>query len=90
MKRVRTENCSPFIAAWRALARLMRDPELVVTTRLSEGDIVIFNNRRVLHGRTAFETTHERHLQGCYLERDGLMSSLRVARSKIRENHGQR
>lgn len=79
-----------FYAAYRAFARLLREPQLILTTRLSEGDVVVFDNRRVLHGRTAFAATAERHLQGCYLERDGLMSNLRVMERRVAEANGQR
>ncbi|KCV69103.1 hypothetical protein H696_04519 [Fonticula alba] len=35
------------------------------------GDLIVFDNRRVLHARTAFESaTGERHLRGSYLRLD--------------------
>ncbi|WP_422326832.1 TauD/TfdA family dioxygenase, partial [Trebonia sp.] len=34
---------------------------------------LIFDNTRVLHARTAFAATGERHLQGCYADLDGLL-----------------
>ena len=43
-----------FYAAYRAFAELAADPEALVTTTLAPGDCVIFDNTRVLHGRTAF------------------------------------
>jgi gamma-butyrobetaine dioxygenase len=43
------------------------------------GDLVAFDNRRVLHARTAFDpATGRRHLQGTYVDRDDLMSTLRI------------
>jgi alpha-ketoglutarate-dependent taurine dioxygenase len=49
------------------------------------GDCLIFDNTRVLHARTAFAApsegeTGERHLQGCYADLDGLLSTLAVLR----------
>jgi gamma-butyrobetaine dioxygenase len=39
------------------------------------------DNLRVLHGRTGFAADEgERHLQGCYADRDGLRSTLEVLR----------
>jgi len=38
---------------------------------------LLLDNERVLHGR-AGESIGERHLQGCYADRDGLLSTLRV------------
>jgi len=37
------------------------------------------DTRRVLHGRAAFDpSTGRRHLQGCYVDRDQLLSRIRV------------
>jgi len=77
--RLSADRVREFYRAYRAFAGLLRDPRLLITTRLGEGDVVVFNNRRVLHGRTAFDPVCERHLQGCYLDRDGLMSCIAVA-----------
>jgi gamma-butyrobetaine dioxygenase len=58
----------------------------MVTARLAPGDCVIFDNTRILHGRTAFADgggsggagTGRRHLQGCYADLDGLASAVAV------------
>lgn len=44
--------------------------------RMEPGDIVIFDNERVLHGRDAFSDKAERLLTGCYADRDGLLATL--------------
>ena len=44
---------------------------------MQPGDLVLLDNERVLHGR-AGESVGERHLQGCYADRDGLLSTLKV------------
>jgi len=75
-----------FYAAYRAFAQLAADPEALVTTTLAPGDCVIFDNTRVLHGRTAFAdgggtasaSSGRRHLQGCYADLDGLASTVAV------------
>jgi alpha-ketoglutarate-dependent taurine dioxygenase len=47
--------------------------------RMEEGDCVIFDNRRVLHARRAFEADKgERWLKGAYLDRDVYASKLSV------------
>ena len=38
----------------------------------------LVDNLRVLHGRTGYSEAGERHLQGCYADRDGLRSRLAV------------
>ena len=41
------------------------------------GDIFTFNNRRLLHGRTAFDpNSGHRHLQGYYIDRDEIIGRL--------------
>ena len=42
----------------------------------------IVDNRRVLHARKAFASAGERHLQGCYADQDGLLSTLAVLRER--------
>jgi gamma-butyrobetaine dioxygenase len=65
--------------ALRAIVRLAEDPSLVFRFRLAPGDILLIDNRRVLHGRTAFlPTTGERWLRGCYGEREDIASRRRV------------
>lgn len=43
------------------------------------GDVLIFNNQRVMHGRTAFDATAaERHIRSCHVELDEFYSSLHL------------
>ena len=65
-------------AAYRAFARMIEDPAWQVRFKLEPGDLFVVDNRRVLHGRTAFAGTGQRHLQGCYADMDGLRSRLAV------------
>lgn len=44
---------------------------------MQPGDLLLLDNERVLHGR-AGESIGTRHLQGCYADRDGLLSTLKV------------
>jgi gamma-butyrobetaine dioxygenase len=67
-----------FYRAYTDFARLLADPRFVLTTSLVDGELVMFDNRRVLHGRTAFSSADARHLQGCYLDQDGLRSQIAV------------
>ena len=65
--------------ALRAFAAVIRDPAMECLYRLSPGELLVFDNRRVLHGRAAFDpSTGQRHLQGCYVDRDQLLSRIRV------------
>ena len=76
--RVAPELVEPWYAAYRAFGRALAAPRYVVRVALDPGDVFIVDNLRVLHGRTAFSEGGERHLQGCYADRDGLRSRLGV------------
>lgn len=69
-----------FFAAYRRFATDLQDAAGAVRLRLAPGELVVFNNRRVLHGREAFELTAadgDRWLQGCYIDLDALNSLAR-------------
>lgn len=66
--------------ALRVFARTAHDPRFQISFDLGPGDLVAFDNHRILHGRDAFELTGSRHLRGCYADRDDLFSRLRVLR----------
>jgi len=69
------EDCRSFYAAYRQLAGLLREPRFQLATRLADGELVLFDNQRVLHGRTGFASArHPRHLRGCYMTRDSVYS----------------
>ena len=68
----------PFYAAYRAFIGLVNSPALQIQFKLAPGDLFIVDNQRVLHGRTGFSAAGQRHLQGCYADRDGLRSRLAV------------
>jgi gamma-butyrobetaine dioxygenase len=47
--------------------------------------MMAFDNVRVLHGREGFDpNTGRRHLQGCYLDRDHVLSRLRLLDRAVR------
>ena len=73
-------DADAFYQAYRAFARLLERPELMLTFRLEPGDCIVFDNTRVLHARTAFTAGGQRHLQGCYADLDGVASALAVLR----------
>lgn len=67
-----------FYGAYRAFAELVDDPRFAVEFKLAPGEAFIVDNVRVLHARRAFSGSGRRWLQGCYVDRDGLESTLRV------------
>jgi alpha-ketoglutarate-dependent taurine dioxygenase len=77
-------EAAAFYAAYRRFAALLRDPKYQLKFRLADGDLVVFDNQRILHGRTAFSSArHARHLRGCYLTRDSVYSTTAVLRREL-------
>ncbi|MEV8632565.1 TauD/TfdA family dioxygenase [Streptosporangium sp. NPDC051023] len=76
------ERTEAFYAAYRAFAEILNRPDLQVRLRLAPGDCVIFDNTRILHARTGFTESGDRHLQGCYADLDGLAGNLAVLRRR--------
>lgn len=75
----------PLYQALAAYAARLKDPRNVLSFKLRPGDMMVFNNRRVLHGRAAFNpNTGPRHLQGCYVDLDEWHSRIRVLRGEHR------
>ena len=73
-----------YYASYRLFASLLRDPRFQLKLRLADGDLVAFDNRRILHGRTAFSSARSlRHLRGCYLTRDSVYSTTALLRRKL-------
>ena len=73
------ERMGALCRALHSFAAVIRDPALECHYRLRPGELLVFDNRRVLHGRAAFDpSTGHRHLQGCYVDRDQLFSRIRV------------
>ncbi len=69
-----------FYAALRAFRAIVDDPAGHYRFRLEPGTVLIFDNWRVLHARTAY--TGHRRVVGCYLNREDFESRLRVAAAK--------
>jgi len=72
------ERVAAWYGAYLALLELVERPEQQVVFRLEPGDVVLFDNVRILHGRTGFAGSGSRRLQGCYADHDGLLSTLAV------------
>ncbi|KAG5175212.1 hypothetical protein JKP88DRAFT_265882 [Tribonema minus] len=48
--------------------------EHTVRARMQPGQCMVFNNRRMLHGREGFSGSGKRHMQGCYTNVDESLS----------------
>ena len=76
---VASELVEPIYAAYRTFTHIVRDPDFQLNLRLDPGDMMAFNNLRVLHGRGSFNPqSGRRHLQGCYVDIEDFQSRLKV------------
>ncbi|WP_460094561.1 gamma-butyrobetaine dioxygenase [Pseudomonas sp. S2_B03] len=65
--------------AYRRLIAMTRETRFRLMQRLKPGELWCFDNRRTLHARNAFDpATGARHFQGCYVDRDELLSRILV------------
>lgn len=78
---VATDETPALYAALRAWNDLVDAPENEVRVALRPGDLLAFDNHRMLHGRTAFELGAEgrRRLLGCYLDIEDVRSRRDIA-----------
>ncbi len=66
-------------AAYAAFHHRVHRPEARLPVHLRPGDVVLFDNCRILHGRTGFRPPPDgegRWLQGCYADIDGALATL--------------
>ena len=73
------ETMPAYYRAYRAYMAKTRDAKYRLVLKLKAGEMVVFDNRRVLHGRDAFDPASGlRHLHGCYVDRGEFASRLRL------------
>lgn len=95
------EDVGPYYDAYGAWAGFLADAEAagsrwLTEFRLAPGEVAVFNNRRMLHGRRAFGTRGaegggggggsghpRRHLQGCYVNVDDYNSRLHALAARF-------
>ncbi len=65
-----------YYKAYREFSKIIDNPRMAISFKLSPGDCFLVDNTRVLHARTAITGTGSRWLQGCYADKDGLLSTI--------------
>jgi len=79
------EDTQLFHRARQRLGELFADPEYRWEFSLRPGQVQMFHNSRVLHGRTEFDANEGlRQLQGCYIDIDGPKGLYRLLKSGLR------
>ena len=69
-------NMLSYYKAYRKFSKIIDDPRMAISFKLKPGDCFLVDNTRVLHSRTAYSGTGSRWLQGCYADKDGLLSTI--------------
>lgn len=67
----------------RRLLELAEDSERMIRRSLQPGDIALFDNHRVLHGRTTLTVHGRRWLQWAQVERGDFHSTLRITADRL-------
>ncbi|KAM4847013.1 gamma-butyrobetaine dioxygenase [Thomomys bottae] len=86
---VPVEKVQPFYSALKEFVDLMNSKEYKFTFKMNPGDVITFDNWRLLHGRRSYEAGTEisRHLEGAYADWDVVMSRLRILRQKVKNGN---
>jgi gamma-butyrobetaine dioxygenase len=73
------ETLSLFYAGRSRLHEMSNSNEFQISFPFQPGTLLMMDNYRLLHGRTAFNGKQgHRHLQGCYIDQDGPSSLYRM------------
>ncbi|KAJ3196741.1 hypothetical protein HDU67_003942, partial [Dinochytrium kinnereticum] len=69
----------PFYRSFGTFSKILQRKGLLYRTLLKRGDLVLFNNRRALHGRDEFDPlSGERHFKGTYVDWDDFKDKLQT------------
>jgi len=75
-----------YYGAYQDLMARIRDPKYFVEMKLAAGEMMIFDNHRVMHGRNSFDpSTGYRHLRGYYIDKTEVNSKIRKLESQAAE-----
>tara|TARA_B100000767_G_scaffold24878_1_gene21888 strand:- start:165 stop:1265 length:1101 start_codon:yes stop_codon:yes gene_type:complete len=73
-----------YYKARKEISNLYNSEKFKIKFKLMPGDIMIMDNHRLLHGRTAFDANEgKRFLQGCYIDHDSSEGKLRHLKRKF-------
>lgn len=72
------EQMEAYYDAYLTFAEMRESDRYQLRIKMQSGEMYMVDNTRVLHGRTGFSSNGARHLQSCYIERDELISRMKV------------
>ncbi|KAM7437880.1 hypothetical protein ABFA07_012538 [Porites harrisoni] len=72
-------DVEPYFKAYRRFTKLLDESPIKKTVTMQPGDLICFNNRRVLHGRNSLKLNGGvRFLKGCYVNIDEFRNTFQV------------
>jgi alpha-ketoglutarate-dependent taurine dioxygenase len=73
------DRVEEFYTALRELLSLSYACDGLIEFKLHTGEMLVFNNQRLMHGRTAFNPANsKRHIRSCHVDLDEFYSRLRI------------
>ncbi|MDH3263794.1 MAG: TauD/TfdA family dioxygenase [Paracoccaceae bacterium] len=72
-----------YYAAHRQFSEIIDVPAMQVSFKLAPGEAFVVDNTRVLHARKGYSGAGTRWLQGCYADKDGLLSTLAALEAEL-------
>jgi gamma-butyrobetaine dioxygenase len=78
-------EAAAFYLARRAVTDLIADPAYRIVLRLGAGDMLLFDNHRLMHGRTGVGGA--RHLRQCNVAREDAHSAFRMIARRLGETY---
>jgi gamma-butyrobetaine dioxygenase len=68
-----------YYPAFCRFGRMLQSDKYVMRFRLNAAECIVFDNHRIVHGRSAYSATSgERYLRGCYADRGEMRSAYRA------------
>ena len=72
-----------YYKAYRKFSEIINNPSMAINFKMKPGEGFVVDNTRVLHSRTAYSGSGNRWLQGCYVDKDGLLSKIFTLSKKL-------
>ena len=77
------DDMENYYNAYRKFSEIINDSSMAINFKLKPGESFVVDNTRVLHSRTAYSGSGNRWLQGCYVDKDGLLSKIFTLSKKL-------
>ena len=71
-----------YYRAYRKFSDIINKDSMAINFKLNPGECFLVDNTRVLHSRASYSGAGSRWLQGCYVDKDGLLSTISTLESK--------